>query len=91
VASGFYAYTLCNVLFLTTVWRYSILKQASPSRRGLSSQMAVAGRPAAWWGAWGIARSVVPGALVWAGGMAYFANAAGGEPRLPRRVAAGGW
>ena len=25
MASGFYAYTLCNVLFLTSVWRYSIL------------------------------------------------------------------
>ena len=26
MASGFYGYTLCNVLFLTTIWRYSILK-----------------------------------------------------------------
>jgi len=43
MASGFYAYTLCNVLFLTTVWRYSILKAGLSLTPGPFVAMAVAG------------------------------------------------
>ncbi len=43
MASGFYAYTLCNVLFLTSVWRYSILEAGLALTPGPFVAMAVAG------------------------------------------------
>ena len=43
MASGFYAYTLCNVLFLTGVWRYSILKAGLALTPGPFVAIAVAG------------------------------------------------
>jgi NTE family protein len=77
MASGFYAYTLCNVLFLTTVWRYSILKAGLALTPGPFVAMAVAGPASRAVGRLGHRRVVVPGALVWAGGMAYFATQLG--------------
>ena len=43
MASGFYAYTLCNVLFLTIVWRYSILAAGLALTPGPFIAIAVAG------------------------------------------------
>ena len=43
MAAGFYAYTLCNVLFLTGVWRYSILEAGLALTPGPFVAMAVAG------------------------------------------------
>ena len=73
MAGGFFAYTLGNVLFLTNVWHYSILRAglaltpepivalllAEPTIRLLRrlTQRLV----------------LILGALVWAGGMAYLA------------------
>jgi EmrB/QacA subfamily drug resistance transporter len=80
MASGFYAYTLCNVLFLTGVWRYSILQAGLALTPGPFVAMAVAGPASRAVGRLGHRAVVVPGALVWAGGMAYFATQLGVAP-----------
>ncbi|MGA8746348.1 MAG: DHA2 family efflux MFS transporter permease subunit [Solirubrobacterales bacterium] len=77
MASGFYAYTLCNVLFLTTVWRYSILTAGLALTPGPLTAMAVAGPASRLVERYGHRRVLVPGALIWAGGMAYFATRLG--------------
>jgi NTE family protein len=80
MASGFYAYTLCNVLFLTTVWRYSILQAGLALTPGPLVAMAIAGPASRAVGRLGHRPVVVPGALVWAAGMAYFAFQLGVSP-----------
>ena len=80
MASGFYAYTLCNVLFLTRVWRYSILQAGLALTPGPFVAMAVAGPASRLVERVGHRAVVVPGALVWAGGMAYFATQLGVSP-----------
>ncbi len=77
MASGFYAYTLCNVLFLTSVWRYSILTAGLALTPGPFTAMAVAGPASRLVERVGHRVVVVPGALIWAGGMAYFAERLG--------------
>jgi NTE family protein len=77
MASGFYAYTLCNVLFLTGVWRYSILSAGLALTPGPFTAMAVAGPASRLVERIGHRAVVVPGALIWAGGMAYFAETLG--------------
>ncbi|MEA2335865.1 MAG: hypothetical protein QOG40_2355 [Solirubrobacteraceae bacterium] len=86
MATGFFAYTLCNVLFLTSVWHYSILTAGLALTPEPFVAMALAAptirlvrrldhRPV-----------LALGALVWAAGMAYFALALGSEPDF-----LGGW
>src|SRR5438067_10482562 len=75
IPAGFYAYTLCNVLFLTSVWRYSILDAGLALMPGPFTAIAVAGPSSRLVGRFGARQVAVPGALVWAGGMAYFATA----------------
>ena len=68
-AAGFYAYVLCNVLFLTSVWGYSVLQAGLAITPGPFIAAAVAGpggqagrphRPAL--GCWSsVARSGLPG------------------------------
>ncbi len=77
MASGFYAYTLCNVLFLTTVWRYSILTAGLALTPGPFTAMVVAGPASRLVERYGHRRVLVPGALIWAAGMAYFATRLG--------------
>ena len=77
MASGFYAYTLCNVLFLTSVWRYSILTAGLALTPGPFTAMAVAGPASRLVERVGHRAVVVPGALIWASGMAYFAGQLG--------------
>ena len=72
MAAGFYAYTLCNVLFLTTVWRYSILTTGLALTPGPFTAMAVAGPASRLVERVGHRAVLIPGALVWAGGMAWF-------------------
>jgi NTE family protein len=74
MASGFYAYTLCNVLFLTTVWRYSILTAGLALTPGPFTAIAVAGPASRLVERIGHRAVVVPGALIWAAGMAFFAT-----------------
>jgi NTE family protein len=86
MASGFYAYTLCNVLFLTSVWRYSILTAGLALTPGPFTAMAVAGPASRLVERVGHRPVLVPGALVWAGGMAWFASQLGIAPDF-----LGGW
>jgi NTE family protein len=80
MASGFYAYTLCNVLFLTRVWHYSILTAGAAMTPGPFTAMAVAGPAGALVDRRGHRAVVVPGALIWAAGMVYFATTLGVKP-----------
>jgi NTE family protein len=86
IATGFFAYTLCNVLFLTSVWHYSILNAGLALTPEPVVAMALAvptirlvrrldHRPV-----------IAAGALVWAAGMAYLAFALGRQPDF-----LGGW
>lgn len=86
MASGFYAYTLCNVLFLTSVWHYSILTAGIALTPGPITAMAVAGPASRAVERFGTRRVVIPGALVWTGGMVYFASSLGVSPNF-----LGGW
>ena len=63
MASGFYAYTLCNVLFLTSVWRYSILTAGLALTPGPFTAIAVAGPASRLVERVGHRAVVVPGAL----------------------------
>jgi NTE family protein len=80
MAAGFYAYTLCNVLFLTDVWRYSILTAGLALTPGPLTAMAIAGPASRVVERLGHRIVAVPGALVWAAGMAYFATTLGVHP-----------
>jgi len=80
MAAGFYAYTLCNVLFLTGVWRYSILDAGLALTPGPFVAIAVAGPASRLVERIGYRLVVVPGALIWASGMAYFASTLGVHP-----------
>jgi NTE family protein len=80
MSSGFYAYTLCNVLFLTEVWRYSILKAGLALTPGPFTAMAVAVPASRLVEKVGHRRVVVPGALIWTAGMVFFATTLGARP-----------
>jgi EmrB/QacA subfamily drug resistance transporter len=86
MAGGFYAYTLCNVLFLTGVWRYSILTAGLALTPGPITAMAIAGPASRVVERLGHRAVALPGALIWAGGMAYFATTLGTRPDF-----LGGW
>ena len=86
MAGGFYAYTLCNVLFLTTVWRYSILQAGLAMMPGPIVAMAVAGVGSRQVERRGHRAVAVPGALIWAGGTVFFATTLGVAPDF-----LGGW
>jgi len=77
MAAGFYSYTLCNVLFLTGVWRYSILKAGLALTPGPFTAIAVAGPASRLVARVGHRAVLVPGALVWAAGVIFFATALG--------------
>ena len=74
MAGGFYAYTLCNVLFLTGVWRYSILSAGLALTPGPIIAIAVAGPGSRLVERFGHRAVAVPGALIWMAGMLYFAT-----------------
>lgn len=90
MSTGFFAYTLGNVLFLTGVWHYSILQAglaltpepilalalAEPTIRLLRRLAQDSAHRL----------MLVLGALIWASGMAYFALALGSRPDF-----LGGW
>ncbi len=80
MASGFYGYTLCNVLFLTTIWKYSILKAGLSMTPGPLVAIAVAAPASRAVGRWGHRAVAVPGALIWAAGVAFFATQLGLSP-----------
>src|SRR5215208_1564507 len=81
-AAGFYAYVLCNVLFLTSVWRYSVLDAGLALTPGPFVAAAIA-NPAG-----RLAERVGPrvvmfaGGLIWAAGVAYMALRVGTRPQF---------
>jgi EmrB/QacA subfamily drug resistance transporter len=93
-ASGFYAMLLCNVLFLTGVWHYSILKAGAALTPGplLAAVAApIGGRLSDRFGQRVVA---VPGSLIFAAGVLLFALLTGSDPAyvsefLPANVLAG--
>jgi len=77
---AFYALLLCNILFLTEVWHYSILKAGfavTPGPLMAAVSAAISGRFADRYGQRVLA---VPGPLLFAGGCALFALSLGSEP-----------
>jgi len=80
MAGGFYGYTLCNVLFLTGVWRYSILQAGLAMVPGPVTAMAIAPSASRFVARTSHRAVVVPGALVWAAGMVFLATRAGTRP-----------
>jgi NTE family protein len=77
MAAGFYAYTLCNVLFLTRVWDYSILTAGLSLTPGPLTAIVVAGPASRMVERFGHRAVAVPGALIWGAGMVYFATTLG--------------
>ena len=79
-AAGFYAYVLCNVLFLTTVWGYSVLEAGLAITPG-PFVAALAARPATRLAEGiGAAPTITLGALLWAAGVVYMAAVVGPAP-----------
>jgi NTE family protein len=86
IATGFFAYTLCNVLFLTGVWHYSILDAGLALTPEPLVAMALAAPTIRLVRRLDHRAVLVLGALVWTGGMAYFAFRLGSKPDF-----LGGW
>ncbi|HTZ85706.1 MAG TPA: DHA2 family efflux MFS transporter permease subunit [Solirubrobacteraceae bacterium] len=80
MAAGFYGYTLCNVLFLTGVWHYSILQAGLAMVPGPLVAMAVAAAASRPIEHFGHRAVIVPGAIIWASGLAYLATMLGSRP-----------
>jgi EmrB/QacA subfamily drug resistance transporter len=79
-ALGFYALLLANILFLTSVWHYSVLKAGfavTPGPLMAATSSAVAGRVI---DRYGQRVSAVPGGLLFASGCALFAVGLDGSP-----------
>jgi NTE family protein len=79
-ATGFFAYGLCNVLFLTSVWGYSVLEAALALTPGPFIAAAVALPSARLAEHFDERLVLVPGALIWSAGLLYLAVAVGTEP-----------
>ncbi|MCU0262496.1 MAG: DHA2 family efflux MFS transporter permease subunit [Candidatus Nanopelagicales bacterium] len=91
---GFYAYLLTNILWLTYVWGYSVLRAGMalvPAALIAAVVAAVLGPIAA---KRGYRLFIVPGALIWAGGYVWYATQVGTTPAflaewLPGQVLSG--
>jgi NTE family protein len=81
-AAGFYAYVLNNVLFLTTVWEYSVLEAGLALTPGPFVAAAVA-RPASRLASRvGYRPLLVAGALLWAGALVAMRERIGAQPEF---------
>ena len=87
-AMGFFAMLLGNILFLTGVWHYSILKAGlaiTPSPLVVAAVAGPAGRLAA---RFGFRKVLLAGTSLLAGGLCWYATAVGVRTGLPRSLAA---
>jgi len=81
-AAGFYGYTLTNVLFLTGLWRYSVLEAGLALTVGPVVAVAVAGPASRLVQRFGPRPVLVVGGLVWGGGVLWFVERAGVTPNF---------
>ncbi|HET9718460.1 MAG TPA: MFS transporter [Solirubrobacteraceae bacterium] len=79
-AAGFYGYTLCNVLFLTGVWHYSVLKAGLALTPGPLVAAAVAGPVSRIGQRVGHRAVLVAGGLVWGGAILWLVERVGMRP-----------
>jgi NTE family protein len=79
-AAGFYGYTLTNVLFLTGVWQYSVLKAGLALTPGPFIAAAVAGPTSRLAQSIGHRPVLVAGGLVWGGAVLWFIERVGTTP-----------
>ena len=79
-AAGFYGYTLSNVLFLTGVWRYSVLQAGLALTVGPLVAVAVAGPTSRLTQHVGPRPVLVAGGLIWGGAVLWFVERVGTTP-----------
>jgi NTE family protein len=79
-AAGFYGYTLTNVLFLTGVWRYSVLQAGLAMTPGPFVAAAVAGPTSRMVQRFGHRPVLVSGGLIWGGAVLWFVERVGLTP-----------
>lgn len=92
--AGFFGYTLANVLFLTSVWHYSLVQVGGALTPGPVVAALVGALSSRVVDRTGFAALLVPGGLIWAAGVAWLALHAGPHPDflglwLPAIVVAG--
>jgi EmrB/QacA subfamily drug resistance transporter len=79
-AAGFFGYTLCNVLFLTEIWRYSVLQAGLALTPGPITAVIVAGPASHLAQRFGARMLAVPGGLIWGGALLWFIYRIGPVP-----------
>ena len=79
-ATGFYGYTLSNVLFLTSVWRYSVLQSGLALTIGPLVAVAVAGPASRLAQRIGSRPVLVTGCALWGGAVLWFVERVGTTP-----------
>src|SRR4051812_43853998 len=79
-AAGFFGYTLCNVLFLTSVWGYSVLDAGLALTPGPFVAAAVAGPASRVAERFGPRLVLVVGGTVWGAGVLWLATRVGPTP-----------
>jgi EmrB/QacA subfamily drug resistance transporter len=79
-AAGFYGYTLTNVLFLTGVWRYTVLQAGLALTPGPFVAAAVAGPTSRLVQRIGPRPVLVAGGLIWGGAVLWFVERVGIAP-----------
>jgi len=79
-AAGFYGYTLANVLFLTGVWRYSVLQAGLALTAGPIVAVLVADPASRLAQLIGPRPVLVTGGLLWGGAVLWFAERVGTSP-----------
>lgn len=79
-SAGFYGYTLVNVLFLTGVWRYSVLQAGLALTPGPFVAAAVAGPTSRLVQRIGHRPVLVAGGLIWGGAVMWFVTQVGVTP-----------
>lgn len=81
-AAGFYGYTLTNVLFLTGVWRYTVLQAGLALTPGPFVAAAVAGPTSRLVQRIGHRPVLVAGGLIWGGAVVWFIERVGATPHF---------